>query len=300
MEQNQISLTAIMTSFMRGFHARYDTPKIFDDFLAWNLLPQERRAIIEQSLLQALQIENSDLSALPPEQMNTVRIMLIKMGASNVISRSAYMEKHLEEAVQQGVRQYVILGAGMDTFAFRRPDLLESLKVFEIDHPAMQAFKRGRIEELGWEKPSRLQFVAVDFTQDSLADKLIQSGFDPQAKSFFSWLGVTMYLTREESLATLSSIAQTASAGSMIIYDYLDNDTPGKIASEVRETLSRKVNEPIKSGFDPSALADDLARSGLHLVENLDQTDIQKRYFEGRFDGYRAAKNQHLAYAIVT
>ncbi|MBP1762465.1 MAG: methyltransferase, partial [Firmicutes bacterium] len=83
------------------------------------------------------------------------------------------------------------------------------------------------------------------------------------------------------------------------IFDYLDNETPGKTASEVRKTLSQKVNEPIKSGFDPSALAADLAPLGLHLLENLNQADIQKRYFDGRPDSYRAVSNQHLAYASI-
>jgi methyltransferase (TIGR00027 family) len=299
LEQDQISITAIMTAFMRGYHATYDTPKIFDDFLACRLLPEDRRSMIEQGFLQALQIENSTISVLQPEQRAAVTGMLITMGSSNVICRSAYTEGHLENAVRQGIGQYVILGAGMDTFAFRRPDLLEKLTVFEVDHPSMQDFKRSRIEELGWNKPPQLQFVAVDFTRDNLADKLTQSSFDPNEKSFFSWLGVTMYLTREESLTTLASIAHIASAGSMIIFDYLDTDAPSQAATEVRATLARTVNEPIKSGFDPCSLADDLERCDLRLAENLDQADIEKRYLKNRTDGYRAAKNQHLAYAIA-
>jgi methyltransferase (TIGR00027 family) len=299
MEQNQLSLTAIMTAYMRAYHANYDTPKVVDDFLAYRLLPEERRAIIEQGLLKALQFNDIDLTTLHPDQMAAVAGKLQSMGASNVLSRSSYTEKNLEIAVLQGIKQYVILGAGMDTFAFRCPELVEQLQVFEVDHPAMQAFKRHRLDELGWEKPLQLHFVPVDFTRDNLAAALTQSMFDPQAKSFFSWLGVTMYLTRDEAFETLSAITQIASAGSIVIFDYLNTEVPSQAASLVRTSLAQQVKEPIKSGFDPSTLAADIAPLGLRLHENLSQTDIENRYFLGRTDGYHATKHGHLAYAIV-
>lgn len=299
MEQNQISLTAIMTAFIRGYHATYDTPKVFDDFLAYRLLPDERRAIIEQGLLRALQYNDNDFSKLHPEQMNAIAGKLQSMGASNVLSRSHFTEINLENALQQGIKQYVMLGAGMDTFAFRRPKLVEQLQVYEIDHPAMQAFKRNRLAELGWKIPPQLYFIPVDFTQNNLIETLAQSAFNPQTKSFFSWLGVTMYLTRDEVFKTLSAIPHITPAGSMVVFDYLDNDVPSKAASRVRTSLAQKVGEPIKSCFDPSTLAVDIARLGLRLHENLDQADIEERYFRSRTDGYHATKSGHLAYAIV-
>lgn len=299
MEQNQISLTAIMTAFIRGYHAKYDTLKVFDYFLAYRLLPDERRTIIEQGLLRALQYNDNDFSELLPVQMNAIVGKLQSMGASNVLSRSHYAEISLENAVRQGIKQYVILGAGMDTFAFRRPELVEQLQVFEVDHPAMQAFKRHRLGELGWKTPPQLHFIPVDFTQNNLIEALAQSAFDLQAKSFFSWLGVTMYLTRDEVFKTLSAIPQSSPAGSMVIFDYLDNDVPDKAASRVRTSLAQQVGEPIKSGFDPSTLAADIAQLGFHLHENLNHADIQESYFHGRTDGYHATKNGHLAYVIV-
>ena len=107
------------------------------------------------------------------------------------LGRSRYTEDSLEKAVEQGVKQYVILGAGFDTFAFRCPEILEKLQVYEVDHPATQAFKRSRLAEAGWELPPQLHFVPVDFEQESLAEALTRSSYDPQAPSFFSWLGVT-------------------------------------------------------------------------------------------------------------
>jgi methyltransferase (TIGR00027 family) len=120
--------------------------------------------------------------------------------------------------------QHVVLGAGMDTFAFRRPRMLDWLPVFEVDHPATQALKRRRIAELGWEVPARLHFVPVDLVQESLATALARAPFDAQAHSFFSWMGVTYYLSRDAVFATLRAIAETAPSGSIVTFDYLDND----------------------------------------------------------------------------
>ena len=142
-----------------------------------------------------------------------------------VFSRARYTEDILEAAVrQQEVEQYVILGAGLDTFALRRPDLVARLQVFEVDHPGTQAHKRRRLREAGREHPAQLHFVAVDFSRDNLAKALKSSAYDPQASSFFSWLGATYYLTRDAAWATLRAIAQVAPPGSTVVFDYLDSE----------------------------------------------------------------------------
>lgn len=299
MEQNQVSMTAIMTAYIRYFHAQFDTPKIFDDFLAYHLLPEERRAIIEQALTSSLQFNETNVKALSPQQMASLAGLLQFMGSSIVLSRSCYTEDKLETAVEQGVKQYIILGAGMDTFSFRRLKLTDQLQVFEVDHPATQAFKRNRITELGWKVPSNLHFVPMDFTQEKLIAALMQSSFDLNAKSFFSWLGVTMYLTREEVLATLSDIAHSIPSGSTIVFDYHDNDTPDKATSDFRASLAQQASELMQSGFDPSKLSTDLSGIGLRLLENLSPIDIEEQYFQERADGYHAAEHAHLAYAVV-
>jgi methyltransferase (TIGR00027 family) len=230
--------------------------------------------------------------------MTTLRFLLQTMGLPNVLSRSRYTEDNLEQAVKQGVRQYVILGAGLDTFAFRRSDLLRQLQVFEVDHPATQAFKRNRLAELGWEIPPNLYFVPVDFSKESLAEALRGVSFDPQAKSFFSWLGVTMYLTRDEVFTTLRSITDVAPVGSTVIFDYFvpKETTPHML--QMREDL-RKIGEPIKTVFDPSALALDLANLGFRLHENLSPSEIQERYFQRRTDSYYASEHVHFAWAVI-
>ncbi|MEN6390949.1 MAG: class I SAM-dependent methyltransferase [Syntrophomonas sp.] len=300
MKEDQISLTAIMCAYLRAFHAMNDHPKIFDDFLAYRIIPEERRALIEQGFANAAPPEDSGNTR---DRATAIRGVMQFMGLPNILSRSRYTEDALEKAIMLGVKQYVILGAGMDTFAFRHPEMLDELRVFEIDHPAMQAFKRERLAELGWEKPEHLNFVPVDFTKDSLSTALEQSSYDPQSKSFFCWLGVTMYLTRDEVFATLRSIADIACAGSSVVFDYFHNDAfiPSKGDSkelELREKL-HQMGEPQKTGFDPAALASDIMPLGLRLHENLGPSDIQERYFQGQTDGYCAAANVHLAWAVI-
>ncbi|MGI6649008.1 MAG: class I SAM-dependent methyltransferase [Bacillota bacterium] len=304
MEENQISLTAIMSAYIRAFHAMYDTPKIFDDFLAYSFIPQERRTIIEQALVKSLQLKDPERAALCPDQATALAWAIRTMtGPATTLSRSRYTEDNLKKAISKGIRQYVILGAGLDTFTFRYPTLTEQLQVFEVDHPATQTFKRSRLAELGWELPAQLHFVPFDFRKDNLTTALTASGYDPQVKSFFSWLGVTMYLTRAEIFATLRSIASIAPAGSMVILDYLNIEAfiPEKLTPRGREMLllSQQAGEQMKTGFDPVTLAADLKSLGFHLHENLSPADIQELYFQGRTDGYYASEHLHFAWAVV-
>jgi methyltransferase (TIGR00027 family) len=305
MEANQVSLTAMGTAFMRAYHATHDHPKIFDDFLASHLITAEERQASEERHLKAFHLFDPARAASCPDRASALASWMQSAAAPPIIlSRARYAEDNLQKAVnQQEVRQYVILGAGMDTFALRRPDLLMRLQVFEVDHPATQAHKRQRLREVDREPPAQLHFIPVDFNQDNLAAALRRSSYDPRAPSFFSWLGVTYYLRRDAAFATLRAIVEVAPAGSTVIFDYLDNDAfdSAKAARRVQFMMEivRRVGEPMLTGFEPSTLSADLARLGLHLHEDLDPSDIQIRFFEGRPDGYYASEHAHFATAVV-
>ncbi len=303
MEKNKVSLTALLTSYARAYHAVHDAPKIFDDFLAYQFFTEEERKNLEKNLAESLKFFDPERAASCPDQATALAWYMRIQGAPTTISRSRYTEDCLETALQKGVCQYVILGAGMDTFAFRRPDLAGWLEIFEIDHPLTQAFKLSRLKELGWEQPGHLHFIPVDFTKETLANALRQSPYDPQEPSFFSWLGVTIYLTRAEVFTTLRTIAGIAPAGSSIIFDYLDTDAfiPGKASKQVQlmREIVRRTGEPLKAGFEPATLATDLADTGLLLQENLSPSDIEECYFQGRTDCYHAFKHIHFAHAVV-
>jgi len=170
MEESQFSRTALGAAYARGYHARHDEPKVFNDFMAYSLLPEGFRASIEQRRARKLLLLDPERAASCPDQETALAWWMRDWAATSlVISRARYTEDSLEDAVRQGVRQYVILGAGLDTFAFRRPDMLGRRQVFEVDHPATQALKRRRLAELGWEIPVELHFVPVDFTREGMA-----------------------------------------------------------------------------------------------------------------------------------
>ncbi len=303
MEEGKASLTALLTAYARAYHATHDAPKIFDDFLAARWYTEGERAYLEHNLAASLQLLDPERAAACPDEATALAWYMRLQGGPITLSRSRYTEDSLETAVRQGVRQYVILGAGLDTFAFRRPELLRQLCVFEIDHPATQAFKRQRLAELGWAIPAQLYFVPVDFAQENLAEALKRSVYDRRAASFFSWLGVTYYLTRDVVFATLRAITEVAAAGSTIMFDYFDTDAfvPERAATRMQrmQAIVRQAGEPIQMGFDPSTLAGDLAALGLRLHEDLGPSDIERRYFQGRTDGYRAFEHVHFAWAVV-
>lgn len=300
MNENQPSLTSMITAYMRAYHSLHATNKIFDDYLANSLVTDEKRVLIEQHYAKANPLNKSggeesgsDISNILPSLTKT----------NNIICRARYTEDTLEKVINQGIKQYVILGAGLDTFAFRRLDLMEKLEVFEIDHPATQGFKLNRIAELGWKHPEKLHFIPIDFTKANLESVLTCSqAYDPKAKSFFSWLGVTRYLTRDEVFATLRSIAKISPAGSVVVFNYTDLDAfnPKKFPQMHRShEFFSKIGEPVKTGFDPLALAKDLSDLGLRLEENLNQKDIERLYFHGNADEYHIHKHAHIACAIV-
>ncbi|TLM98520.1 class I SAM-dependent methyltransferase, partial [bacterium] len=291
-------------AFCRGYHAMNDEPKIFDDTLGLRLLSEEERAGIQQGLVTAVQMVNPELAAASPDPADALAWMVQSfMPSSLFISRARYTEDILAQAVRQGVRQYVILGAGMDTFAFRRPEMLEQLQVFEVDHPATQASKRQRLAELGQGIPAQLHFVPVDFTRDDLAAALKESGYDSRIPTFFSWLGVVHYLPRDAVFDTLRKLTGISPAGSSVIFDYYDNDAfnPERAAQRVKAgmEIARRAGEPQVTGFDSSVLAAELQEVGLHLQEHLSPADIQERYFQGRSDGYYAYEHAHFAWAVV-
>lgn len=305
MEENQISHTALSTAYIRAYHARYDAPQIFDDFLAHHLLTEETRLVIEQQLAKPLKHINPEQAASCPDQATALALSMRAMAVPAItLVRNRYAEDRLQKAVwQEGVSQYVILGAGMDTFAFRYPEMLGQLRVFEIDHPATQSYKLQRLADLGWGLPEKLHFVPVDFMQESLTEALARSTYNRQATTFFSWLGVTMFLTRNAVFATLRAIGQVAPPGSVIVFDYMDADTfsPGKATKRVQMMLEgvRRLGEPMICGFDPSRLGMELSRLGLRLEENLSPSGIQERYFRKRKDGYYATEQAHIACAVV-
>jgi methyltransferase (TIGR00027 family) len=293
LKANQISITAIMTAYIRAYHSANDDPVIFNDSLAYELIPEERRNLIEQGLKSALQTHEGNASDIREVRLSP---LLQTMGLPNVVSRSRYTEDNLIAEIRKGVKQYVILGAGLDTFAFRHKKLLEEIKVFEVDQPDTQEFKRKRLTDLGWEIPEGLHFVSADFRQESVGEALLRTPYNPKAKSLFSLLGVTMYLSPNDVYETLRSIAQIAPVGSSVIFDY-HTETDANL-HEIRQELQKR-GESMNTTFDPALLTVELRKVGFDLLEDLGPAAIQERYLKGSTSVYHANENVHLAWAVI-
>ena len=205
-----------------------------------------------------------------------------------MVGRSRYVEDNLAFAVANGVQQYVILGAGLDTFAYRNP--YPSLKVFEVDFPSTQEFKRTMLAAAKISEPEPLTFVPLDFEHQTLANGLAQAGFDTTRPAFFSWLGVVMYLTLPAFRSTIDLIAALP-AGSGIAFDYsvaAEELSPRMQAA--RKSLSQRVaaaGEPFTLFFRTEQMENELRSAGFDRIEQADTMELNQRYFAGRTDGLR-------------
>ena len=304
MRIHQESRTALVAAFYRAHHYAHDTPKIFEDSLAHLMLSAAEEEFFADRRSERLKRLDPALAASCPDRTAMVGCFMRATPApAEALSRARYAEDILEEAVSRGVGQYVLIGAGMDTFAFRRPDLNVHLQVFEVDREEVQRFKRQRLVEVSLQEPRNLHFVAVDYARENLDTALERSEFDPHVPAFFGWLGVTMYLDCDTVLDTLNAIKRVAAVGSHLVFDYLDADAfdPSRSSESIQELIERmhRSHEPLVAGFDPKILEADICRIGFNVRENLSPLDIEARYFQGRADGYHATDHAHFVWAVV-
>ena len=272
------SITALMSAFGRAFHAENEEHPVFVDLFAKNLMTEEEYAAVQGYILGGAQFFEPEIDPAAWKPRELLRRLVNVHIAPSPLCRAAYTERALKTSVRTGAKQYVILGAGLDTFAFRETEFLSKYRVFEVDHPLTQADKRERITRAGWTVPDNLTFVSVDFTKDSLAEQLIAAGFDPSVKSFFSWLGVTYYLSREAIDAMLSSLSELCADGSSLVFDYPDEDFFDALEPRVQNTImmAKAGGEPMKTAFSYSELETLLEKHGFLIYELLTPDDIQR------------------------
>jgi methyltransferase (TIGR00027 family) len=298
MAEIQNGVTALVTAFARAYHSTHAKDKIFDDFIAPEFYTPEEVATFGQNLASLIGLIDPQFAATNPSPESALERVMETYQCPITLGRSRFCEDRLGEAISRGVAQYVILGAGFDTFAYRRPDLADRLIVFEVDHPATQAMKHQRLASLKREFPTNLRLVPVDFGHDDLAGSLKGAGYDPSKPAFFSWLGVTYYLSRATVFATLEQLAGISAPGSELVFDYFDTDAfdPERASRRMRimHSIVQQVGEPMKAGFDPQKLQGELASTGWQLEENLSPEEIEARYFAGRSDGYHAFEHVHF------
>jgi methyltransferase (TIGR00027 family) len=284
MEENQPSRTAQGAAMLRAAHQLLDNPPVFADPLALRIIGHEAEAELRNHQ-DALQADR------PRRGLRAF-----------IAARSRFSEDTLAEAVARGVRQYVLLGAGLDTFAYRAAKTFPGLSVFEVDHPATQGWKRQRLTETGIAVPDVLTFAPVNFETETLAHGLARAGFDATKPAVFAWLGVVPYLTHDAIMATLRFIAGLAK-GTAVIFDYGE---PAGIRHEAsraaHEEMAARVaasGEPFRSFFTPEDIMRDVAAAGFSEIEDFDSRTLNARYFRDRSDGLELRGAGHLLRARV-
>jgi len=267
---------------MRAAHLLLDDePKILRDDLALALSDIGDEVAL-RTTMDRIQTEIAQQTT--PELAQT----FLRYGRGLAVWRSRYVEDELEQAMQRGVTQYVILGAGLDSFAYRRQEVAKIVRVFEVDHPATQHWKQTRLHAVGVEIPPTVTFVPLDFEQQELQEGLRASGYRLEEPGVISWLGVTPYLTEDAIISTLREVAALA-AGTEIIFEYEVPDAlldaEGQRLEAATRVFATARNEPWLSVFDPSRLRAQVQALGFVVIEDVGPMEAHARYFAGRRDG---------------
>ncbi len=276
------SRTAMFAAVSRGlFRMEATPPWVLDDALALVLVGPVWQELHDQ------------LNPLFPGQV-------ARESRAAVCARSRYAEDRLAAGA---FTQYVILGAGLDSFAWRRPDLLRSVRVFEVDHPASQAWKLERVGDLALPLSDSQVFVPVDFEAEPLRDALRTAGFDWGQPALFSWTGVAPYLTAQAIESTLRTTAGAA-RGSEVVFSYRAEesvlDGVGREFIRIYAPLAASVGEPLQPGWPVIEIERLISRCGLKVVDHPARADLEQQYFADRTDGLRPYNVETLVTARVT
>jgi methyltransferase (TIGR00027 family) len=280
MERDRTSTTAEFTAAMRADHWLHDADPVFADTWALRLVEPGLRASVEKREFHAV----LERSGLRPTQ-------------GHIVQRARLADDALGACVTRGVRQLVVLAAGLDSSCLRCDP---RVRVIEVDHPASQRIKRERLAALGVPTDG-LEFAAVDFAREELAPALARTSLDRSRPAFVTWIGVTMYLPRATAFAALEQIRASVAAGSELVFDYpipLEQLPPDVL--EIARTKNAglvKIAEPRIATYDPPDLARALAERGYALVEDVGPVELDARYCAGRRDGLRGNPENRIARA---
>ena len=268
------SKTAELVAAVRALHLRRASPPLFVDDLAESMCGPFWRRVVSNRALTWLVVD----------------VLLRRLAPITpvVFTRARYGEDHAEAAAEGGVTQYVIIGAGHETFAMRRSDLMTRLTVFELDQPGTQETKRRRMREAGIPEPEGVRYVAADLNTETLHGALDRVGFDASRPALCSWFGVTYYLGRDAIRETLRSIATRMAPGSSVMFDYLaDVDSTPAASRDLRRRCADYVarrGEPWISSFNPGEVSALLAEAGYSAIEHLEPDQVGPRYSTGHPD----------------
>ena len=284
MREDSPSRTAAGVALRRAAHQVLDRPPVFSDPLARLVLSPEAQASLEAD----------------PRQRSD-GVVSARLRAFLAV-RSRVAEDSVAAAVASGVRQYVVLGAGLDTFACRNP--FPDLRVFEVDHPGTQAWKLERLRAAGLIASPKTVYVPVDFEAQTVARELVSHGFDPASPTAVSWLGVVPYLEEQTVWATLEWAAGVVGALGHIVFDYGSKPPWWRFGQRaaIRRLAARvaSLGEPFRTWLKPAAVRHRLTSMGFRAVTDFDSSELNRRYFAGREDGLRVGGTGHVVIAAMS
>jgi methyltransferase (TIGR00027 family) len=265
---------------------------------AHQLVDAEPRVLEDPIILKLLGIETLDTIREDRARYQTPGALALR---SHIVLRSRYAEDRLARGVARGVTQYVILGAGLDTFAYRQPAWARDLRILEVDRAPMQKEKKERLSLSRVFVPDNVIFGSMDFEREKLADTLVRYGLDLGKPTFFSWLGVTMYLTEAAVFDVLRDVARFPK-GSEIVFTFAPSPTGDGVTDEALQRfaeLAASVGEPWQTYFDPDDLAARTRQAGFSNVELMEPSEAAARYFVARNDDLPPPRRRSIVSAVV-
>lgn len=284
------SMTAMVSAFSRAYHSTQNREKIFDDYLAKKILTEDEYEQIASNMSKGIVFFNPSFVGTQDEALGWV---VNNQLSPSPLGRLAFAEKLLKNAVQIGVKQYLIFAAGYDTFAYRQPDWASKTQIFEIDHPATGADKQKRILSIVSEKPKNLHYVSADFRETNWQSKLLCCAeFDQNKISFCSLLGISYYLPKQVFKEIINTISNFVPKGSSIVFDYPDEytytDKAGERAKK-QTAMAGAANEKMLASYSYMELEKLLVNSNFLIYENLTPDEITEQYFKK----YNQANPEH-------
>ena len=278
MQDNNSSMTALVSAFARAYHAKNSNEKVFDDSIAEKLLTPEEYAQLSSNMIQGIHYFNPDFKGTEKEALDFI---VNHQLAPSPVGRAAFTESKLEDAVKKGVKQYCIFAAGFDSFAYRQPEYAKALQIFEIDHPVTSADKQKRVSRFCSTPIQNLTYIQADFTQSGW-DKGIKecTSYNEKAISFCSLLGISYYLSKEDFKKLIKTITEIVPKGSYLVFDY-PTVHKNAVNEQVKkqEELAQASGEAMLAKYDKEEIVQLLLEYGFRVKENLEPEEITTQFF---------------------
>lgn len=274
-------MTALVSAFSRAYHSIHNTEKVFDDYLAKDILTQSEYEQIASNMSKGIKFFNPSFEGTQDEAL---RWIVDNQLSPSPLGRAAFAERSLENAVRFETEQYLIFAAGYDTFAYRQPEWASKIQIFELDHPIMSSDKQKRIRSIMAEKPSNLHYISADFTEDDWERNLIAyPAFDQSKISFCSLLGISYYLSKLDFAQIIDTVSNIVPKGSSIVFDYPDENAYTSKAGERAKkqmAMAGAANEKMLASYSYVELQQLLGDNNFLIYEHLTPSEITEQYFK--------------------